>query len=74
MGNVRQIRGLIFIGTIDDVDLVIAVNGIDGPHLTLTTGGQIQTSLINNNIFIGDVAGNANSGGINGVFGAQSFG
>ena len=38
--------------------------GVGGPHFTLTTGGQIQTSFPNDNIFIGDIAGNANTGGL----------
>ena len=65
-----------FVGTTDNVNFVIAVNrGNSGPSLTLTTSGQIQTSLPNNNIFIGDVAGSANTDGINNtIIGTQSFG
>ena len=69
-----------YIGASDGTDITLGVQGFDGPHITFTTDGVMQTLLMpGNNILIGNVAGSAkqlskSSGATNCIIGIDSFG
>lgn len=56
-GNANTDPNTNFIGTSDNTNVTIGVNNLDGPHITITTEGQIQTlSMPGNNLLIGNIA------------------